>query len=78
MQLGVHSGTWLRCGHWLIRSIIRITSAVTCSVYEDTGWLADGIACSRFVFARVGTNLLSAILSGAYQCGIRDFDVNLA
>ena len=46
-------------------------------VYKDTGWLADGIACSRFV-SGVGTNLLSAILSGAYQCGIRDFDVNLA
>lgn len=46
-------------------------------VYKDAGWLADGIACSRFV-SGVGTNLLTTILAGAYQCGIRDFDVNLA
>lgn len=43
-------------------------------VYRDSGWLADGIACSRFV-SGVGTNLLSAIITGAYQCGIRDFDI---
>lgn len=46
-------------------------------VYKDAGWLADGIACSRYV-SGVGTNLLSVIFAGAYQCGIRDFDVNLA
>lgn len=46
-------------------------------VYKDAGWLADGIANSRFV-SGVGTNLLSTILAGAYQCGIRTFDVDLA
>ena len=46
-------------------------------VYKDAGWLADGIANSRYV-SGVGTNLLSTIFAGAYQCGIRDFDVNLA
>ncbi len=45
-------------------------------VYKDSGWLADGIASSRYV-SGVGTNLLSAIIAGAYQCGIRDFDVAL-
>ncbi|MDL2255162.1 GH92 family glycosyl hydrolase [Parabacteroides sp. OttesenSCG-928-G06] len=45
-------------------------------VYRDAGWLADGIACSRYV-SGVGTNLLSAIIAGGYQCGIRDFDVAL-
>lgn len=45
-------------------------------VYQDAGWLADGIANSRYV-SGVGTNLLSTILAGAYQCGIRDFDVDL-
>lgn len=44
-------------------------------VYKDAGWLADGIANSRYV-SGVGTNLLSTIIAGAYQCGIRDFDVN--
>ena len=46
-------------------------------VYKDAGWLADGIANSRYV-SGVGTNLLSTIIAGAYQCGIRDFDVNTA
>lgn len=43
-------------------------------VYKDAGWLADGIANSRYV-SGVGTNLLSAIITAAYQCGIRDFDL---
>ncbi len=46
-------------------------------VYKDAGWLADGIANSRYV-SGVGTNLLSAIIAGAYQCGIRDFDLDVA
>ena len=46
-------------------------------VYKDAGWLADGLANSRYV-SGVGTNMLTTILAGAYQCGIRDFDVDLA
>lgn len=45
-------------------------------VYKDAGWLADGLACSRYV-SGVGSNLLPAVIAGAYQCGIRDFDVDL-
>ena len=32
-------------------------------VYQDAGWLGDGIACSKYAIA------------AAYNCGIRDFDV---
>lgn len=46
-------------------------------VYKDSGWLADGTACSRYV-SGVGSNLLTTIIAGAYQCGIRDFDTELA
>ncbi len=46
-------------------------------VYKDAGWLADGLANSRYV-SGVGTNLLSTIIAGAYQSGIRDFDTQLA
>ena len=46
-------------------------------VYKDSGWLADGIAASRYV-SGVGTNLLPVIISGAYHAGIRDFDVDIA
>lgn len=45
--------------------------------YKDAGWLADGLANNRYV-SGVGTNLLSTIIAGAYQCGIRDFDTKLA
>ena len=46
-------------------------------VYKDAGWLADGIANSRYV-SGVGSNLLPAVLAGAYQCGIRNFDLDVA
>lgn len=45
--------------------------------YKDAGWLADGLANNRYV-SGVGTNLLSTIIAGAYQCGVRDFDTKLA
>lgn len=46
-------------------------------VYQDSGWLADGIACSRYV-SGVGTNLVSLVIAAAYNCGIRDFDIEKA
>lgn len=46
-------------------------------VYKDAGWLADGIANSRYV-SGVGTNLLPVVIAGAYQCGITDFDLETA
>jgi predicted alpha-1,2-mannosidase len=45
--------------------------------YKDAGWLADGIANGQYV-SGVGTNLLTTLFAGAYQCGIRDFDVKTA
>lgn len=45
-------------------------------VYKDAGWLGDGIACSRYV-SGVGTNFVSLAIAAAYNCGIRNFDVNL-
>jgi len=45
-------------------------------VYKDAGWLGDGIACSRYV-SGVGTNFVSLAIAAAYNCGIRNFDVDL-
>lgn len=45
-------------------------------VYKDSGWLADGIANSRYV-SGVGTNFVSLVIASAYLQGIRDFDVDL-
>lgn len=45
-------------------------------VYKDSGWLADGIANSRYV-SGVGTNFVSLVIASAYMQGIRDFDLQL-
>ncbi len=45
-------------------------------VYQDSGWLGDGIACSKYV-SGVGTNFVSLAIASAYNCGIRNFDVEL-
>ncbi len=47
------------------------------TVYKDRGWLGDGIANSRYV-SGVGTNFVSLVTAAAYQCGIRDYDIQLA
>jgi predicted alpha-1,2-mannosidase len=46
-------------------------------VYQDAGWLGDGIANSRYV-SGVGTNFVSLVMASAYMSGIRDFDVEKA
>jgi len=46
-------------------------------VYKDAGWLGDGIANSKYV-SGVGTNFTGLAIAAAYNCGIRDFDVDLA
>lgn len=43
-------------------------------VYRDAGWLGDGLANSRYV-SGVGTNFVGQAIASAYNCGIRDFDV---
>ncbi len=44
-------------------------------IYKDAGWLGDGIACSKFI-SGVGTNFVSLVIAAAYNCGIRDFEIN--
>jgi len=46
-------------------------------VFKDAGWLGDGIAASRYV-SGVGTNMVSIALAGAWQNGIRGYDVETA
>ncbi len=43
-------------------------------VYNDAGWLGDGIASSKYV-SGVGTNFVSLVIAGAYNYGIRDFNI---
>lgn len=46
-------------------------------VYKDAGWLGDGIANSKYV-SGVGTNFVGLIIAAAYNCGIRNYDEDLA
>lgn len=46
-------------------------------VYQDAGWLGDGIACSKYV-SGVGTNMVSIAMAGAYQSGICNYDIEKA
>lgn len=45
--------------------------------YKDTGWFSDGLANSRYV-SGVGTNYVGLIIASAYNCGIRNYDIDLA
>ncbi|NDV82612.1 GH92 family glycosyl hydrolase [Bacteroides sp. 51] len=46
-------------------------------IYKDAGWLGDGMAASKYV-SGVGTNMVSIAMAGAYNSGIRNFDVETA
>jgi len=46
-------------------------------MYKQRGWFGDGIANSQFV-SGVGTNFVGLAIAAAYNCGIRDYNVNLA
>ncbi|WP_231460139.1 GH92 family glycosyl hydrolase [Pedobacter sp. Leaf132] len=46
-------------------------------IYKERGWFGDGIANSNFV-SGVGTNFVGLAIAGAYQSGIRDYDLDLA
>lgn len=43
-------------------------------VFKDAGWLGDGIACSKYV-SGVATNMVSVALAGAFNSGIRNYDI---
>lgn len=44
------------------------------TVYQDAGWLGDGLANSKYV-SGVGSNQVPLAIVAAYFCGIRDFDI---
>lgn len=46
-------------------------------MYKNRGWFGDGIANSQFV-SGVGTNFVGLAIAAAYNCGIRDYNINLA
>lgn len=73
---GIWGGQWNLIQVWALAYPEYLSDYVSThlQVYKDAGWLGDGIVCSRFV-SGVGTNQLGNVIAAAYQCGIRDFDV---
>ena len=72
-------GQWNLTQLWLMAYPEHISDFISShlQVYKDCGWLSDGLANSRFV-SGVGTNELTLMIAAAYNCGIRDFDIDLA
>lgn len=72
-------GQWNLTQLWALAYPEHLSEFVSSTLqqYKDCGWLADGLANSKFV-SGVGTNQLPLMIDAAYQCGIRDFDLDLA
>lgn len=76
---GLWGGQWGLTQVWALAYPEYLSDYVSThvQVYKDAGWMGDGIANSRYV-SGVGTNQLGNVISAAYLCGIRDFDVDAA
>ena len=72
-------GQWNLTQLWALAYPDHLSEFVSSTLqeYKDCGWLADGLANSKYV-SGVGTNQLPLMIDAAYQCGIRDFDLDLA
>ena len=72
-------GQWNLTQLWALAYPEHLSEFISSTLqqYKDCGWLADGLANSKFV-SGVGTNQLPLMIDAAYQCGIRDFDLDLA
>jgi predicted alpha-1,2-mannosidase len=73
---GIWGGQWNLLQLWALAYPEYLSDYVKThlQVYSDAGWLGDGIACSKYV-SGVGTNQVPLAIITAYQCGIRDFDI---
>lgn len=76
---GIWGGQWNLMQVWALAYPEHLSDFISThiQVYKDTGWMGDGLACSKYV-SGVGTNQLGNIIAAAYLCGIRDFDVETA
>ncbi len=73
---GIWGGQWNLVQLWALAYPEYLTDFVKTHliVYQDAGWLGDGLANSKYV-SGVGTNQVPLAIVAAYMCGIRDFDV---
>ena len=75
---GIWGGQWNLIQLWALVYPEYLTDFIKTHlrVYQDAGWLGDGLANSKFV-SGVGTNQVPLAIVAAYMCGIKDFDINL-
>jgi predicted alpha-1,2-mannosidase len=73
---GIWGGQWNLIQLWALAYPEYLTDYIKThlTVYNDAGWLGDGIANSKYV-SGVGTNQVPLAIVAAYMCGIRDFDI---
>jgi len=73
---GIWGGQWNLIQLWALVYPEYLTGFINThlTVYNDAGWLGDGIANSKYV-SGVGTNQVPLAIVAAYMCGIRDFDI---
>jgi predicted alpha-1,2-mannosidase len=73
---GIWGGQWNLVQLWALAYPEYLSDFIKTHllVYQDAGWLGDGIACSKYV-SGVGTNQVPLAIVAAYMCGIRDFDI---
>ncbi|WP_346858914.1 GH92 family glycosyl hydrolase [uncultured Draconibacterium sp.] len=64
---------------WAIAYPDYLNEFINCQldIFKDCGWLADGVATSKFV-SGVGTNFTGQVVASAYNRGIRNFDIEVA
>jgi predicted alpha-1,2-mannosidase len=64
---------------WAIAYPDYLSDYIRChlDLYRDTGWLPDSIAAAKYV-SGVGTDFTGVLICGAYQWGIRDYDLDQA
>lgn len=73
---GIWGGQWNLIQLWALAYPEYLTDYIKThlTVFNDAGWLGDGIANSKYV-SGVGTNQVPLAIVAAYMCGIRDFDI---
>ena len=73
---GIWGGQWNLLQVWALAYPEYLSDFVNThiQVYKDSGWLGDGLACSRYV-SGVGTNQVGNAIAAAYMRGIRTFDI---
>jgi predicted alpha-1,2-mannosidase len=73
---GIWGGFWNLTQVWALAYPEYYKNYIQSNIdfYKDSGWLHDGEACGVFTNG-VQTNFQALIMASAYNCGIRDFDV---